>query len=102
MGFYILDKYSLAHFAFGVLAYFLHISLVHWVILHALFEIIENSQFGMYIINEYVKYVWIGGKDVADSFINSMSDNIFAYCGWIFAYYVGKLSDKYIVIPNQG
>lgn len=86
MGKNICDQYSLLHFSAGVCAYFWNISLQKWIIFHILFELIENTQFGMGIINTYFQKWWPGGKPSSDTFINSMSDNVFAILGWLAAY----------------
>lgn len=85
MGVYIIDQYSLLHFATGVVAYFLGFSFTSWFIGHALFEISENSNTGIYIINQYLLWFWPGGKPKADSLENIISDQIFSSIGWIVA-----------------
>ena len=55
MGYQYFDKYTYLHFAVGIVAYFWNISLINWVILHTIFEVLENTQMGMNIIN---KYIW--------------------------------------------
>ena len=94
MGQYLFDQYSILHFAVGIIAYFWNISFMTTLILHILFEIIENTPYGMHIINTYMK-IWPGGKPYADSFINSMGDNLSTALGWMSAYYLDKLSTKY-------
>ena len=91
MGKNIFDQYSLLHFASGIIAYFLNIKLMTWIILHTLFEIIENNEFGMKFINTHLHSVWTGGKNYQDSFANSMiGDNFFAIIGWLISYHIGK------------
>jgi hypothetical protein len=94
MGNYIFDQYSLLHFAVGIIAYFWNISLMTTLILHILFEIVENTNYGMHFINTYFK-IWPGGKPYPDSFINSMGDNVSTVLGWLSAYYIDKLSGKF-------
>ncbi len=98
MGLYFIDKFSLLHFATGIIAYFWHIPLIIWILIHATFEYIENTKTGIYINNNFFAF-WPGGKHCADSFINSfLGDNFFAILGWIFAYYVGKLSKSQLAL----
>jgi hypothetical protein len=89
MGIYFTDKFSLLHFASGISVYYWNISLIQWFIIHTLFEIIENSPYGMVILNK-IK-IWPGGKDTADSFINSLGDTFYSILGWLFAYYVDTI-----------
>lgn len=85
-----IDQYSILHFASGVVAYFWGMPFIWWMILHIVFEILENTEAGMRFINEYFK-LWPGGKGEADTFINSaVGDNLFAALGWI----VSKNLDK--------
>lgn len=91
MGKYFTDQYSLLHFSTGVVAYFIGIRLMIWITLHLLFELIENTQFGIYVINKYLTF-WPGGKPEADAFINSMlGDNFYAILGWLSASYLDSL-----------
>ena len=88
MGKNIIDQYSLLHFAVGIVVYFWGINLKTWTFLHILFEIIENTEYGIYFINTYFKNIWPGGKPYADSYINIISDNLFGLLGWYVAYLV--------------
>lgn len=95
MGVYFFDQYSILHMASGIIAYFFGISLKTWIVLHILFECVENTETGMLIINKYMHNVWPGGKDKADSFVNSMiGDNFFAILGWVIAYYFDYIGTK--------
>ncbi len=78
------DKYSLLHFAVGVMFYFLFDFKVS-VLVHIVFEIVENTKWGMGVINDRFKW-WPGGKTHADSLINSTGDTIAFAIGWIVAY----------------
>ncbi len=51
-----------------------------------IFEYIENTKYGMSAINKFV--YWPGGKDHADSLINSLGDQFYALLGWSSAYIV--------------
>ena len=97
MGAKIFDQYSLLHFASGVIAYFWGVSFHVWMVLHVVFELIENTKIGMMFINYYFK-LWPGGKDRADSFQNSfIGDNVSAAIGWIVS---KKLDDA--IRPDRG
>lgn len=93
MGKKLVDQYSLLHFSSGVLAYFFGIKFWIWFILHLAFELIENTQTGMNIINNNFKF-WPGGKPYADTIINSIGDQIFAMLGWYVAYKLDVLGNK--------
>jgi len=93
MGIQFLDQYTYLHFATGIIAYFWNISFIAWVILHTLFELLENTKMGMQIINR--SGFWPGGKTYADSVINSVGDTIGALTGWFSAYYLDKMGAKY-------
>lgn len=94
MGLQFIDQYTYLHFSTGIIAYFFGISPKYWIICHTIFEIIENTNFGINIINNYFPY-WPGGKPYADSFTNIVGDTIFAIFGWLSAYYLDKLGAKY-------
>lgn len=90
MGQYLLDQYSLLHFAVGVIAYFWGISATLTFVAHVLFELVENTKMGIYFINTYIRF-WPGGKPKADSYINQVSDTVMIMIGW----YVSQLADMY-------
>jgi hypothetical protein len=87
MGKYFADQFSLLHFAVGIMVYFWSVPLIAWIGLHILFELIENSDWGMNIINNWLK-IWPGGKPYADTPLNMVGDTVFAALGWILAYYL--------------
>ena len=89
MGVKLFDKYTYLHFAVGIVVYFFDISILQWIVLHTIFEIIENTPMGMNIINKYITF-WPGGKPSADTIINNIGDTIGAVIGWISAYYLVK------------
>ena len=60
MGVRFFDQFTYLHFAVGIIAYFWNISLVYWIVLHAIFEFVENTQMGIKIINKYIVF-WPGG-----------------------------------------
>ena len=88
-----MDQYSLLHFAVGKTSFFWNISLLHFFILHTLFEILENTKTGMHIINTYVT-LWPGGKPAADSFVNILGDTFFAILGWLLAKLVNDKANE--------
>ena len=94
MGNNLLDQYSLLHFASGIIAYFWGFELKTWIMLHIIFEIVENTQMGIYVINKYI-YMWPGGKSSPDSLTNMTGDVLSGVVGWLSAYYLDKLSKKY-------
>ena len=94
MGLYILDQYAYLHFAVGIIAYFWAVSWERLLIAHTLFEFLENTQIGMYFINNYLPF-WPGKKPKADSIINQMGDTIASLIGWLSAYYLDQLGAKY-------
>jgi hypothetical protein len=93
MGLQWIDQYSLLHFASGVIVYFWGVRLWLWILIHSSFEYLENTEIGMKVIRD--TGVWPGGKDRADSLINSLGDTIFAILGWIVAYWLDNLGKKY-------
>lgn len=94
MGFQLFDQYTYLHFAVGIIAYFWNISLLYWIILHSIFEFVENTQKGMNIINKYIVF-WPGGKPKPDSIMNRLGDTFGAIIGWVSAYYLDTLGHKY-------
>jgi hypothetical protein len=94
MGNQYFDQYTYLHFAVGIIVYFWNISLVNLVILHTIFEFLENSQVGVNIINKYI-VVWPGGKPNPDTIINSIGDTLGAILGWLSAYYLDKLGNNF-------
>jgi hypothetical protein len=96
MGSALLDQYSLLHAAVGVLAYFWNVPLWIATVIHVAFEIIENTQWGIRIINTYmietglfgspVKVGWPGEKRRADSLLNQTGDTVTFVLGWVAAW----------------
>jgi hypothetical protein len=94
MGKNIVDQYAYLHLATGIITYFWGISLMNWIVLHTIFEIVENTTYGISIINKYFTF-WPGGKPYPDSMLNRVGDTIFAILGWMSAYYLDKIGTKY-------
>ncbi len=89
MGTAFTDKYSLLHFAVGIVGYYWNISFIAIVILHILFEYVENTKPGMRFINEYIT-LWPGGKPSADTLMNSLGDTVYTAVGWLLAAWVSQ------------
>ena len=88
MGFQFTDKYSLLHFATGIIAYYWGISFTFWFIIHLLYEYLENTKQGMKIINK-IK-LWPGGKEKADTILNRIGDQFYGILGWLFTFFIIK------------
>lgn len=88
MGIYFTDKYSLLHFAVGIIIYYWNVSFISWFIVHLIYEIIENTEIGMYYIRK-VK-LWPGGKLYSDSLVNSVGDQFYSVLGWVFASFINS------------
>ena len=84
MGQLLFDQFSFLHFCVGGVVYFWGISFLSWIALHTLFEIVENSDWGMHIINKYIT-VWPGGKPRADSLLNAVADTAMGALGFVVA-----------------
>lgn len=82
MGTRLFDQYSLLHFAVGIVAYFFGISFKSWNLLHIVFELTENSDFGMKLINQYLVF-WPGGKNYSDAIVNQIGDVAIGAVGWL-------------------
>ena len=93
MGKNIIDQYSYLHFAVGIILFYWDIDIITAIILHTIFEIVENTKLGMHIINNYI-YFWPGGKPYPDSLVNCISDTVFFILGWISALLINKLSNN--------
>jgi len=89
MGVYFTDNFSLLHLASGIVAYYWGISFMAWFIIHAAFEMIENTPTGMKMIRS-IK-LWPGGKTHADSILNRLGDQFYSCIGWAVAHYHSKL-----------
>lgn len=89
MGRQLFDQYTLLHFAVGIIAYFWNISFINTFLIHTIFEILENTTFGMRFINSLT--FWPGGKPSSDTIINSVGDTIALLSGWYMAYLLDKI-----------
>ncbi len=84
MGVRFVDQYSLLHFAVGIVIYFCGLPCLAWILIQIGFEWIENSNWGIFVINQYLPF-WPGGKPHADTLNNSCGDIISGTLGWLIA-----------------
>jgi hypothetical protein len=89
MGLGFSDRYSLLHFAVGIIAYFWNVSFVLWFTIHMIYEILENTNYGIKLINRFP--YWPGGKEAPDSLLNSCGDQFYGMVGWLLGYIVSNL-----------
>lgn len=79
------------HFISGVIAYYIGFPLIPFIILHILWEIVDNTR---YFRDRSIKmFSWLPFLAYRlDTVYNSQTDNIFAILGW----YTGKwISEHY-------
>jgi len=93
MGLQTFDQFTYLHFASGILAYFWGIPFILWVVLHTIFEIMENTEFGMKLINKYI-FFWPGNKPYKDSVNNIIGDTLGTIVGWVSAYLLDRFGAK--------
>ena len=86
MGVRFLDQFSLLHYSVGVIMYFWGFRFLTGVLLHTLFEIVENTSVGIRFINTHLAGVWPGGKPCADQFSNMVGDTGAFVLGWLCAF----------------
>ena len=85
MGKQLFDRFTLLHIAVGVIMFYWDISFTNTIIFHTIFELLENTDIGMKIINTHITQ-WPGGKSHADAPINMLGDTIGVALGWYIAY----------------
>ena len=90
MGYKLYDQYSLLHMAVGILSYFWGMPLMTLLVIHTIFELVENTDWGRNFITTHLT-LWPGGKSQADSLTNTVSDTVFVTTGWFMAQQVDKL-----------
>jgi hypothetical protein len=83
MGILFFDKYSWLHFSMGIVAYFFRVGFLNWFILHAAFEMAENSSRGVHFIHHNLRQIWPGGKEKPDEMLNSFGDQFWGMCGYL-------------------
>ena len=74
-----IDMFSVAHFATGVGAGFIGVSVWPWLIAHTVFELWENSSACLGIEKK-------PGTYQGDSAANTMMDGVCAMCGWMIGF----------------
>ena len=89
MGVQFTDEYSLLHLASGIVVYYWGMSFMTWFVVHAAYELIENTPTGMRFIR--LIELWPGGKTHADSAWNSTGDQFYSCVGWAIAHFHSKL-----------
>ena len=90
MGIKLFDEYSLLHFAVGIVFFFWKIRLSHVILLHILFEYLENTLEGINLINKFIP-MWPGGKEKPDSILNSTGDILSSVIGWLVSYIIIRI-----------
>jgi len=95
MGELFTDNFSILHLAVGVIFYFWGITLTNSIIIHIIFEYLENLDFIMKINNS--SGWWPGGKPSADKIINRVGDTFYFALGWLLSKYI----DSYYVSDAQ-
>ena len=84
MGDLLFDNFSILHFTLGIGIYFLGVHWFIWLILNIIFELSENTNQGMKILDNI--QFWLGGKKKRDNHINSSGDIFSAMAGWFLSY----------------
>jgi len=92
MGQQFLDQFSLLHFSVGAVAYFWGIDLVQLLVAHTAFEVVENTEPGIKVINKIS--IWPGGEHSKDSLTNIVGDTVAASAGWTLAWKIDENQKK--------
>ena len=95
MGKQLFDQFTYLHFASGIIVYYWGLEFWTWMILHAIFEWLENTKIGMNFINNALGGIWPGGKSSPDSFNNIIGDNIGTGVGWLSALALDRIGNKF-------
>lgn len=98
MGQYIFDQYSLLYLATGIFAYFWGFSWIIILVVHIVFELVENTPQGIRFINNNLPF-WPGGKPRADSIINQISDTAMTMVDWFLSRYADSIREEYHLYP---
>ena len=94
MGENFVDQFTYLHFAVGIIAYYWNINLYTLFLIHTIFELSENTEYGIEFINISLS-VWPGGKYKADTYINILGDTIGVLLGWWSAKIIDNIGIKY-------
>ncbi len=95
MGKLFTDNFSILHLSVGIVFYFWGISLTNSILIHIIFEYLENLEPIMKITNS--TSWWPGGKPFADNLTNIIGDTFYFAIGWLIAKYI----DDYYVPDGQ-
>ena len=87
MGQTLFDRYSYWHVLAGIIAQLLGVNFWTWHLIHMLFESLENTSWGIWVINHYLSW-WPGGKTAPDTLINSVGDLLSGSIGWLIAFHL--------------
>lgn len=95
MGKKLFDQYSFLHFCVGGAMFYLNMSFLTAIIIHTIFEFVENTRDGIHFINRFFSskgiFRWPGGKNYSDLLINNIGDTISFIIGW----YIASVFDYY-------
>jgi hypothetical protein len=94
MGHRFADQYSLLHASVGVISYFWSVPFLLGLIIHTIFEVVENTNQGMRFIQRYLSLFWPGGKDEPDAIINRIGDTVFFSGGWLLAAWLNGIGKE--------
>jgi len=97
MGVNFADQFSFLHYSVGAVFFY-------WVprpllggavffLMHTIFELVENSNFGVHALKAVV--IWPGGKPKADTMINILGDTVFAMLGFYTSYVVNVVGEHF-------
>jgi hypothetical protein len=81
MGKYIIDKCSIINIIMGIIAFSIGITFETWIILNAIFEIVENVG----IIDNYIHFY-----SYDENVLDSISDVALAGIGWRIGFSISK------------
>jgi hypothetical protein len=88
MGTKFTDNFSILHLASGIIFYFLGFSFLKALLIHIVFEVVENNKHIIKITNSFSW--WPGGKPESDNLTNILGDNFYFIIGWLIAYTIDK------------
>jgi len=86
MGKLFTDNFSILHLSVGIVFYFWGISLTNSILIHIIFEYLENLEPIMKITNS--TGWWPGGKPFADNLTNIIGDTFYFALGWLLSKYI--------------
>lgn len=89
MGRDFIDRFSLLHFATGIVAQYWGTPLWLFILGHIAFEIFESTRFGMALFN---RLPFLKGLSGHSTWTNIVGDNLCAWAGWALASYVNDVA----------